>query len=165
MRLYITLVILLAMAGCSQQLPTEHHILPVGFSGVYKIEKASGNSDGYRIEGNRHIFTIPESGELSVAPDIQETCLMCQGVLRVTYEDGQEIPLFSPIKQPEDSDLNRPMWLGLIKHKDAVWCAVGTHSQLSYFLKQVRAEMYQNLEQYLPPNSPFQSQGEVSDNL
>jgi hypothetical protein len=166
MRICITLVILLALAGCSQQLPTEHHILPVGFSGVYKIEKASGNSDSYKIEENRHIFTIPESGVLRVASDVFEThCLQGNGPLSVTFEDGQEIPLFSPITRPPGSAPNGPLWLGLFRSGSAVWCAVGTHSQLSKFLKHVRAEMYQNLEKYLPPNSPFKSQRETFNNL
>ena len=162
MRICIILMILLALVGCSPKPPTEHHILPVGFSGVYKIEKARGHSDGYKIEGNRYIFTIPESGVLRVASDVFETHgLQGNGPLSVTFEDGQEIPLFSPITRPPDSASNGPLWLGLFGSGNAVWCAVGTHDQLSRFLEQVRGEMYQNLERYLPPNMPFQTQGEV----
>lgn len=163
MRICIILMILLALAGCSRQPTTEHHILSAGFSGVYKIEKARGHSDGYKIEGNRYIFTIPESGVLRVASDVFEThCLQGNGPLSVTFEDGQEIPLFSPITRPPDSASNDPLWLGLFRSDSAVWCAVGTHDQLSRFLEQVRGEMYQNLERYLPPNMPFQRQGELS---
>jgi len=156
MRIWIVLTMLLALAGCSRQLPTEHHVLPAGFSGVYKIEKASGDRGGYKIEGNRYAFTIPESGVLRVASDVFEThCLQCNGPLRVTFEDGREIPLFSPVKRPPGSASNTPLWLGLFRSRSAVWCAVGTHDQLSRFLEQVRGEMYQNLERYLPPNRPF----------
>ncbi len=163
MRICIILMILLALVGCSPKPPTEHHILPVGFSGVYKIEKARGHSGGYKIEGNRYIFTIPESGILRVASDVFEThCLQGNAPLSVTFEDGQEIPLFSPITRPPGSAPNGPLWLGLFRSGSAVWCTVGTHDQLSRFLEQVRGEMYQNLERYLPPNMPFQTQGEVS---
>ena len=163
MRICIILTILLAIVGCSRQPTTEHHILPAGFSGVYKIEKASDNNGGYKIKGNRYIFTIPESGVLRVASDVFEThCLQGNGPLSVTFEDGQEIPIFSPIKRPPSSAPNGPLWLGLFRSGSAVWCAVGTHDQLSRFLEQVRGEKYQNLERYLPPNMPFQRQGEVS---
>ncbi|MHC4509525.1 MAG: hypothetical protein ACYTAO_11295 [Planctomycetota bacterium] len=161
MRICIILMILLALSGCSPKTPTEHHILPVGFSGVYKIERAHGPSGGYKIEGNRHIFTIPENGILCVESDVFEThCLQCNNRLSVTFEDGQEIPLFGS-RQPVSAP-NSPLWLGLIRFRNAIWCAVGTHDQLSRFLEQVRAEMYQNLERYLPPNMPFQTQGELS---
>jgi len=163
MRICIILTILLALVGCSRQAPTEHHILRAGFSGVYKIEKASGNSGGYKIEGNRYVLTIPQSGVLRVASDFFEThCLQCNGPLSVTFEDGREIPLFSPVKRPPSSAPSGPLWLGLFRSRSAVWCAVGTHDQLSRFLEQVRGEMYQNLERYLPPNMPFQTQAETS---
>ena len=162
MRICISLVILLTLVGCSRQLPTEHHILPAGFSGVYKIVKLSGNSGGYKNEGSRYIFTIPENGVLRVSSDVFSTqCLACNG-LSAAYTDGQEIQLYSPIKPPPDSAANALMLLGLINDKDSIWYAVGTHKQLTKFLDQVREEMYQNLERYLPPNKPFQSQGEVS---
>ena len=163
MRMFLILMIPLALVGCSRKLPTEHHILPVGFSGVYKIEEARGRSGGYKMEGNRYIFIIPESGVLRVASDVFEThCLQCNGPLSVTFEDGQEIPLFSPVTRPPSSAPNGPLWLGVFRSNTAVWCAVGTHDQLSTFLEQVRGEMYQNLDRYLPPNMPFQTQGEVS---
>jgi hypothetical protein len=162
MRICIILMILLALAGCSRKHPTEHHILPVGFSGVYKIEKAGGPSGGYKREGNRYVFTIPESGVIRVASDAFEThCLQRNKPLSVTFEDGQEIPFFSPATGPPSSEPNGPLWLGLFRSKTAVWCAVGTHDQLSRFLEQVRGEMYQNLERYLPPNMPFHIQGQM----
>jgi len=61
MRILIVSMILLTAVGCSRQPPTEHHILPVSFSGVYKIEKVPGHKGGYRIDGSCYIFTIPKS--------------------------------------------------------------------------------------------------------
>ena len=96
-------VLFLTAAGCSSKLPTEHHILPVGFSGVYKIEKVSDHSGGYKFDGNRYIFTIPESGVLRVASEVfASQCVACNG-LTAAFADGQEIPLFSPITHPPDS--------------------------------------------------------------
>jgi len=162
MRICIILMILLALVGCSPKPPTEHHILPVGFSGVYKIEKARGHSGGYKIEGNHYIFTIPESGVLRVASDVYETVCIARKELTASFADGQEIPLFSPISQSPDFVSDRPLLLGLFLARDTIWYAVGTHEQLSRFLEQVRLEKYQELERYLPPNMPFQTQGEVS---
>lgn len=157
MRICIILTILSALVGCSKQPITEHHILPVGFYGVYKIEKARDDGDGCKIEGNRYIFTIPESGVLRVAPEVFEThCLQCNASLGIAFEDGQEIPLFSPFTRPPGSASNLPLWIGLLRSGSAVWCAVGTHDQLRRFQEQVRGEMYQNLDRYLPPNMPFQ---------
>jgi hypothetical protein len=149
-------MILLAVVGCSSKPPTEHHILPVGFSGVYKIEKVNGHSGGYKINGIRYIFTIPESGVLRVASDVfASQCLACNG-LTATFADGQEIPLFSSITHPPDSKSDSHMLLGLFNSGDAIWYAVGTHEQLSRFLEKVQRDKYQKLEQYLPPNKPFQ---------
>ena len=148
-------VLFLTAAGCSSKLPTEHHILPVGFSGVYKIEKVSDHSGGYKFDGNRYIFTIPENGVLRVPSDMFiSQCLA--GGWTATFADGQEIPLFSPITHPPDSKSDSPMLLGLINSGDAIWYAVGSHEQLSRFLEKVQRDKYQKLEQYLPPNIPFQ---------
>jgi len=151
-----------AVVGCSPKPPTEHHILPVGFSGVYKIEKVQNHAGGYQIDGHRYIFTIPKSGVLRVAPDVFVTyCRPCNG-LTATFADGpQEISLYSPLTRPPDSALDAHMLLGLLGSNEAVWYAVGTHEQLSVFLKQVRLQKYQNLERYLPPNMPFKAKYEV----
>lgn len=164
MRILIILMVLLAAIGCSPKPPTEHHILPVGFSGVYKIEKVQSNSGDYKVDGTRYIFTIPESGVVRVASDVYETvCIVCKE-LTASFADGQNIPLFSPISQPPDSESDRPLLLGLFLARDAIWYAVGTHEQLSRFLEQVRLEKYQELERYLPPNTPFQADEEAGSN-
>ena len=155
MRILVVSMILLTSAGCSRQPPTEHHILPVGFSGVYKIEKAPGHKGGYRIDGSRYIFTIPKSGVLHVAPDVFATqCRPCNG-LTVTFADGQEISLYRPDMRQPDSASDAPLLLGLRGSNKALWYAVGTHEQLTALLEQVRLQKYQNLERYLPPNTAF----------
>ena len=164
MRISIVLMVLLAAVGCSPKLPKEHHILPVGFSGVYKLEKAQDHSGGYKVDGTRYIFTIPESGVVRVASDVFETVRLARKELTASFADGQEIPLFSPISKPPDSESDRPLLLGLFLARDAIWYAVGNHKQLSRFLEQVRLEKYQELERYLPPNMPFQADEEAGSN-
>ena len=162
MRKLIVLLILLFAVGCSTQPPTKHYILPVDFSGVFKVEKVPGHSEGYKIDGTRYIFTIPESGVLSVAPEVFiNVCRPCNE-LTASFVNGQEISHYNPLTSQPDSRFDAPMLLGILGSNEVIWYAVGTHEQLSRFLDKVKREKYQKLERYLPPNMPFQIQSDVS---
>ena len=148
-------MILLASVGCSPNPSTKHFVLPVGFSGVFKIEKVRGHTGGYQTDGSCYIFTVPENGVLLVAPDVFDAhCRPCN-VTTATFADGQEIRLYSLLASPSDFASDTQMLLGLIGSRDAIWYAVGTHEQLSRFLEQVRREKYQKLERFLPPHQSF----------
>ena len=162
MRILIILMILLAAVGCSPKPSTKLFVLPVGFSGVFKIEKVSDHTGGYQTDGSCDTLTVPENGLLLVAPDVFEAFRPCGAtkstcnVIKAAFADGQAIILYSELASPSDFAPDTQMLLCLFGGKDAVWYAVGTHKQLSGFLEQVRREkMYLKLERFLPPNQPF----------
>ena len=158
----IILMILLAVAGCSPKPSTKHFVLPVGFSGVFKIEKVHGHKGSYQTDSSSDTLTVPANGVLLVAPDVFEAFRPCDAtkstcnVIKAAFADGQAIILYSPLASPFDFASDTQMLLCLFGGKDAVWYAVGTHKQLSGFLEQARGEKYQKLERFLPPNKPFQ---------
>jgi len=155
-------MILLGAVGCSKK-PSTHYVLPVGFSGVFKIEKVLGHKGGYLTDGSCYIFKVPENGILLVAPDVFDAytrpCNAKTGPcneMTATFADDKEITLYSPLASPSDFSSDTQMLLGVFAGRDALWYAVGTHEQLSRFLEQVRREKYQKLERFLPPNQSFQ---------
>jgi len=149
------------LVGCSPKPSTKHFVLPVGFSGVFKIEKVRGHTGGYQTDGSCDTLTVPENGVLLVAPDVFEAFRPCSttkstcNVITASFTDGQKIIPYSPFASPSDFASDTQMLLALLGGRDAVWYAVGTHEQLSGFLEQVRREKYQKLERFLPPNQPF----------
>ena len=161
MRILIILMILLAVVGCSPKPSTKHFVLPIGFSGVFKIEKVRGHTDDYQTDGSCNTLMVPENGVLLVAPDVFEAFRPCGAtkstcnVITAAFADGQEIILYSPLASSSDFASDTQMLLGLFAQKDAIWYAVGTHEQLRSFLEQVRREKYQKIERFLPPNDPF----------
>ena len=149
-RIISILICLLVLVGCSRQPPTEHHILPNGFSGVYRIMGVDGQPGGYIHEASRYVFTIPEDGVLRVDARVFEgQCLSCNG-LTAEFADGRAIPLYSPLESPPDSTADRPMLLGVLGSGKDIWYAVGTHEQLTRLLEQLREDQYQGLEKLLP---------------
>ena len=171
MRIFKILVILLAIGGCSSKTIMVHHILPVGFSGVYVIQKGQDDSSGFKVDGERYIFTIPENGILKVTPNVYETYCTnlgsCMSNIRLTasFSDGKAIAKFSPLSQPADSELDNPMLHGILGARDSIWFAVGNYKQLKEFDEKFRKELpeklkfskYGGLEEYLPPNKLFQT--------
>ena len=156
MRVLVALLISLPWVGCSRSAPTEHHVIPAGFSGVYKIERVSEHANDYRVDGTRYVFTIPESGVLRIASDVfDKQCLACNGLTAESC-DGQTISLYSPLARPSDVARESTLLLGLLGSADALWYAVGTHEELTGFIQQIQSEKYQNLERYLPPKHPPQ---------
>jgi len=150
-RITIILIYLLALLGCSRQPPTEHHILPNGFSGVYRIMGSSQHLGGYTKEASRYVFTIPEEGVLQVDASVFEgQCLSCNG-LSAEFANGQAIPLYSPVAPPPAATADIPMLLGVLGSGKDIWYAVGTHEQLTRLLEQLRENNYKNLEELLPP--------------
>ena len=162
MRILIILMILLAAVGCSPKPSTKHFVLPVGFSGVFKIEKVRVHTGDYETDGSCDTLTVPANGVLLVGSELYEAFRPCSttkstcNVITASFADGQEIILYSPLASPSDFASDTQMLLCLFGGKDAVWYAVGTHKQLSGFLEQARDEKYQKLERFLPPNKPFQ---------
>jgi hypothetical protein len=145
-------MVLLMVAGCSEQPQTEHHVVPTGYCGVYKLVRVNDSVAGYRKDGNQVNFTIPEDGVLQVGPDeFEEVCLACNG-LSAQFTDGQMIPLYSPLSPPLVPEDDIPMLLGILAHGDTIWYAVGQHEQLTVLLAQIRKDKYQKLEQWLPSN-------------
>ncbi len=161
MRILIILMILLAVVGCSPKPSTKHFVLPVGFSGVFKIEKVRGHTGDYQTDGACDTLTVPANGVLLVAPEVFEAFRPCGAtkstcnVITASFTDGQKIILYSPLASPSDFASDTQMLLALLGGRNAIWYAVGTHEQLSGFLEQVRREKYQKLERFLPPNQPF----------
>ena len=168
----IVLLLLLAVAGCSPKPPVKNFVLPVDFSGVFKVEKDHSQPGNYQADEICDTLTVPANGILLVATDVYESFLprcgksisMCT-VIKARFADGQEIALFNPLASPADFTPDTQMLLILCKsgkHGDAVWYAVGTHEQLSKFLEQFRSilqekplELEHLLESFLPPNTPF----------
>jgi hypothetical protein len=179
MRIFIVSVILIAIGGCLPKTPTGcspktlmvHHILPVGFSGVYVVQKGRDDSDVYKVEGESYILTIPESGILKVTPDTFENyCFMlgsCRRNIRLTasFSDGKTIAMYSPLSPPADSELDNPLLHIILGAPDSIWFAVGNYKQLKEFDEKWRKELpekikldkYGGLERYLPHNTPFQT--------
>ena len=155
MRISSILALLLTAAGCSTQAPSKHFVIPVGFSGVFKVEKVPNYTGGYQVDGSCYIFTIPDNGILYVEPDVFNNYIRPCNEFTVSFADGQKIILYPPLANPSDYKPETQMLLGLVGSQNAIWFAVGTHDQLSRFLEDVRQAKYQNLEQYLPPNVPF----------
>ena len=162
MRILIILMILLAAVGCSPKPSTKLFVLPVGFSGVFKIEKVRDHTGGYQTDGSCDTLTVPENGVLLVAPDVFEAFRPCGAtkstfnVITAAFADGQAIIDYSPLASPSDFAPDTQMLLGLFNSGDTIWYAVGTHEQLSKFLELVRREkMYFKLDRFLPPNQPF----------
>jgi hypothetical protein len=175
MRIFRLLVILLAIGGCSTKTLTVHHILPVDFSGIYVIQKGREDSGGYKVDSTGHIFAIPQSGILTVTPDVFENyCILsCSKniMLTASFSDGKAIPMFSPISQPADSESEKSLLLGLLGGRDRIWFVVGTYEQLKKFSEQFWLGMNQDmdrylqeLERYLPPNTPFQADEQAGKN-
>ena len=146
----------LAVAGCSPKPSTKHFVLPVGFSGVFKIEKVHGHTGSYQTDSSSDTLTVPANGVLLVAPDVFEAFRPCGAtkstcnVIKAAFADGQTIILYSPLASPSDFASDTQMLLGLFASENAIWFAVGTHEQLTRFLEQVRREKYQKLERFLP---------------
>ena len=171
MRIFRVLVLLMAIAGCSPKPTKVHHTLPVNFSGVYVIQKGREDSNSYKIDDERYIFEIPKSGILKVTPDAFENyCFMlgsCKRNIRLTasFSDGKTIAMYSPLSPPADSELDNPLLHSILRSRDSTWFAVGNYKQLKEFDEKWRKELpekaklsiYAGLEEYLPPNNPFQT--------
>ena len=143
------LMCLLLLSACSRQPPTEHHVLPNGYSGVYRITKDHQHPGGYTKESSRYIFTIPDDGALRVDAKVFEgQCLACNG-LSAQFADGAAIPLFSPSSPPIDDAVDTPMLLGITYRGDTLWYAIGTHEELSSLLGLLMENKYQNLDELL----------------
>jgi len=156
MRNLVILTLLLAVTGCPAKPSAKHIVLPVGYSGIFKIEKRQGHFEDSQIKDACYTFTVPESGVLAVAPDVFDAyCSPCNK-LTATFADDQVISIYSPLAQPSDFASDEQMLLGLLGSGDFIWYVVGTHKQLSRFLIQTQIEKYRNLERFLPPNQTFQ---------
>lgn len=154
MRYSLALLCLFTAVGCSRQPPTEHHFLPDGFSGVYKIVRSSTHDDRYTMDGNRVVFSIPEDGVLQVGlKTFEDVCLSCNG-LSAEFADGQSIPLYAAYSPPAKPGEDVPMLLGVFSSGDTVWYAVGKHEQLTKLLAQIQEDKYQGLDDLLPPKPP-----------
>ncbi len=173
MRIFRVLVVLMVIGGCSskQQIVQVHHILPAGFSGVYVVQKGQEDSSSYKLDGERYIFTIPESGILKVTPDTYEKYYINLGSctsnieLTVSFPDGKAIAMFSPLSPPADSESDNLLLHYILRSRDSIWFAVGNYKQLKEFDEKYWKELpekikfseYGGLEEYLPPNKPFQT--------
>ena len=170
MRILRVLVLLIAIGGCSSKTLMVHHIIPDGFSGIYVIQKGQDDSSSYKVEGERYIFEIPESGILKVTPDVYENyCsdLSCKSNIRLTasFSDGKVIAMYSPLSPPADSESETPLLHPILGARDSIWFAMGKYKQLKEFSEKWKKELpekaklskYAGLEEYLPPNKPFQT--------
>ena len=171
MRIFRVLVLLMAIGGCKPKTLMVHHILPVGFSGVYVIQKGPDDSSSYKFDSERYIFTIPESGTLKVTPDTFENYCFnlpsCKSNIKLTvsFSDGKSIAMYSPLSSPANPESENPMLHAILGARDSIWYAVGSYKQLKEFSEKWKKELpekaklskYAGLEEYLPPNKPFQT--------
>ncbi len=171
MRIFSVAVLLMLIAGCSEKPTKVHHKLPVNFSGVYVIQKGQEDSNSYKVDGERYIFEIPKSGILKVTPDAFENYRFmlgsCQRNISLTasFSDGKTIAKYSPLSLPADSESDNPQLHTILGARDSIWFAVGNYKQLKEFDEKWRKELpervklstYAGLEEYLPPNNPFQT--------
>ena len=170
MRIFSVGILLIAIAGCSPKPPKVkvHHILPDNFSGIYVIQKGHEDSNSYKVDSERFIFEIPQSGILKVTPDaFEKYCIdLSRKNIRLTasFSDGKVIEKYSPLSAPADPESENPMLHSILGARDSIWYAVGTYKQLKEFSEKWRKEspekiklsQYAGLEEYLPPNTPFQ---------
>ena len=171
MRILGFAILLIAIAGCPSKSRTVHHTLPANFSGVYVIQKGHEDSNSYKVDGNRYIFEIPKSGILKVTPDAFENYCFnitnCKSNVKLTvsFPDGKPIAMYSPLSSPANPESETPMLHATFGARDSIWFTIGNYKQLKEFDDKFRKELperaklsqYAGLEEYLPPNTPFQA--------
>ncbi len=171
MRILSVAALLMVIAGCSPKPTKVHHTLPANFSGVYVIQKGQEDSNNYKVDGERYIFEIPKSGILKVTPEaFEKYCFMsgsCTRNIKLTasFSDGKTIAMYSPLSSPANSESDNPLLHIILGARDSIWFAVGNYKQLKEFAEKWRKELPEKaklsinagLEEYLPPNNPFQT--------
>lgn len=151
------LLLLLTLTACAEKPTFEQHILPDGFTGVYKVIELQPRPRSLFKSEPPRVVRIPPSGIARLPRSSEPGESEKQIGFIARYEDGTQIHLFNPLAPPPAEQADQPMLLPIIDGGDADYFAVGTHAQLTTLDNHLRSnpQLYFELDQFLPPADPF----------